>query len=388
MSASQNQTLIVIGRGIVGLSIAYEMCQLGWNVTVIGPKERLGTASHAAVGVSSLKGHILPSQTLFLAKLKGHEQLPHWLAKIERDSGQKIPQIKSGVVEPFFGLDGFSYLSERVFHRKFRGCLRARLVGQSELSQAFFGAPFLKATPRGAFYYPGDLWFDPIATLEALETAILRLNGTFIDDTVCRVSPGGIASIQVYGANSQYSAKEVVVAVGAYTSDLLEKSGLPTLPLQLSPGETLYAQTDFDLSFNLRIGKTNYVGHQSELRWGSTSRSGDNLETELAAGPVLRGIEALWSEASRVFKSEYLQPNRKSIRWGLRTRTKDRAPVVGQLFWPNHVQKRVWVATGFYKNGLQLAGLLARQIGANLLGAQQTSWEKQICRLVDPARLT
>jgi glycine/D-amino acid oxidase-like deaminating enzyme len=363
------------------------MCQRGWDVTVIGPRERLGTASHAAVGVSSLKGHILPSQPLFLAKLKGHEQLPHWLANIERDSGQKIPQIKSGVVEPFFDLDGFSYLSERVFHRKFRGCLRARLVGQSELSEAFFSPPFLNTTPRGAFYYPGDLWFDPIATLGALETAILRLKGTFIDDTVCRVSPGELAGIQVHGANAHYSAKEVVVAVGAYTGDILQNSGLPTLHLQLSPGETLYAQTNLDLSFNLRLGKTNYVGYQSELRWGSTSRSADNLETELGAGPAMRGIEALWSEASRIFKPDYLQPNHKSIKWGLRTRTRDRAPVVGPLFWPNHELNKVWVATGFYKNGLQLAGLIAHQVGANLAGAQVTSWEKQIWRLVDPARL-
>lgn len=363
-------------------------------MTVIGPKERGGTASHAAIGVSSLKGHILPSQTLFLAKLKGHEQLPQWLAKIERDSGRSIPQLKSGVVEPFFDKAGFSYLSERVFHGKFRGCLRARLVGPNEQGEPLLGAALLQESPRGAFHYPGDLWFDPVVTLQALELAILRLEGKIIADTALRVIPRDTGNIEVRCSGGAYEAKDIVVAAGAFTTEILAESGLPALPLQLSPGETAYAQTAADLSMNLRLGKTNYVGCGSELRWGSTSRTGNTLDKELALGPSALEIDRLWQEASRLLKPGFLQRDRMTVRWGLRTRVRDRAPVVGPLFWPNSEPKppqghqKVWVAVGFYKNGLQLAGFLARHLGDALCGAPLDPWNQQIERLVTPSRLT
>lgn len=363
------------------------MSQRGWQVTVIGPRERFGTASHAAIGVSSLKGHILPSQALFLAKLKGHEQLPHWLAKIEQDSGQFIPQIKSGVVEPFFDRAGFSYLSERVFHGKFRGCLRARLMAPNELAESSLHVPFLQKSPRGAFYYPGDLWFDPVQTLQALEQAILRLNGTIIDDTVHRVSPGVSGEMQVICTEGVYRAKEALLAAGAFSNDILGESGLPTLPLQLSPGETLYAQTDAELSINLRLGKTNYVGHNRQLRWGSTSRTANSLQKELALGPSAGGIETLWDEASRLTKPDFLFRDRMSLKWGIRTRVRDRAPVVGPLFWPNQGQEKLWVAVGFYKNGLQLAGYLARYLADSLCGIPSGHQDQQIWRLIAPSRL-
>jgi glycine/D-amino acid oxidase-like deaminating enzyme len=397
LNAKRELSVHVIGRGIIGLSIAYEMCLRGWQVTVLGPKDLSGTASRAAVGVSSLKGHILPGHPLFLAKMKGHEGLPGWLKNIERDSGQVIPQLRSGVVEPFFDLKGFQYLSERIFHGKYRGCLRARLYGEGTDAEAQTGAGLLRPRPRGAFVYSGDLWFDPDKTLTALETAIVRLGGTFLDVLVKRVIPdlGSGASIEAEvdtgtdqsGQSIRIKAQEVVIAAGAFTSEILETSLLPSLGLQYSPGETLFAKLNVAEPFNLRLGKTNYVAHEGLLRWGSSSRVVRDLAQEIQGGASPSAVQTLLSDAERFIKPTFMQQSSLQVRWGIRTRVRDRAPVVGPLFWPDLPLKKVWVAVGFYKNGLQLAGLLAHYLGDALSGVPVTPLQSLIQALVHPERV-
>lgn len=369
-------------------------------MTVLGPKERFGTASYAAIGVSSLKGHILPSQPLFQAKLHGHALLPAWLTAIENDAKVVIPQLKTGVVEPFFDLPGFAYLSERVFHGQFRGCLRGHLISAQEMRARNLGTSLLGVVPRGGFLYPGDLWFDPSATLDALEKAIQNRGGSILEGLVTRVIPqvGGGLEIEVANAlgspsgshadRTLFKAREVVLAAGAFSCAILQQSGLPPVSLQLAPGETLDAPLDVQEGLNLRLGKTNYVAHGGMLRWGSTSRIGRDLSLEIESGGASpQGVESLWKEAHRYLNGAHISPARATVRWGIRTRVRDRAPVVGPLFWPHSRTQKLWVALGFYKNGLQLAGLLAGFLGDSLCAVPRTSFHTRIQALVHPDRL-
>jgi len=61
-----------------------------------------------------------------------------------------------------------------------------------------------------------------------------------------------------------------------------------------------------------------------------------------------------------------------SVRWGWRGRFRDRCPAIGPLFWPD-LERRLWVALGFYKNGLQLSHLFAQEIANNLASGAYSS---------------
>ena len=61
-------------------------------------------------------------------------------------------------------------------------------------------------------------------------------------------------------------------------------------------------------------------------------------------------------------------------RFGLRLRTKDRAPVCGRL---SGFADRIWVFSGFYKNGLQLAPLMAADLAQAIASNDETVISKQ-----------
>lgn len=90
---------IVIGAGIVGLSIARELRKAGLNVVVLERGSAGREASWAGAGMLSPHGEKLPDA--FWAA-KAHEALtryPTWVCELEAETGRKIDYRASGSVE-------------------------------------------------------------------------------------------------------------------------------------------------------------------------------------------------------------------------------------------------------------------------------------------------
>ncbi len=350
--------IVVIGRGIAGLAAAFELKKAGFPVRVVGPAraaEPPGVGTRAATGISAMKGAVLPQKALFAAKAAGHALLPAWLDEVERiAAGPLIPRTFAGVSELFFDLTGYEGIRARVFHRKFTGCYRAEVLDPIGLmSRGGDLSPFGLA-PRGGFFYPRDGWYDPEAALMALEAALANLGVPFTDAAVERLAEHPDAGLEIRAGNGTLRCREAVLAAGVWTDRILAASGIAALPAQTAfAGETLRGKGSGAGTVVTTFNRTSLVAIGGRIQYGSTCYPAASLFAGPDAGKV--------AELRARYEAHAPLPAFSEVAFGLRARAPDRLPTVGPLFFPSG-NRRFWVLTGLYKNGLQLAPLFARDL--------------------------
>lgn len=342
--------ILVIGRGIAGLAVAFELLKHRKKAVVIGPASLERTASAAAVGLSSLKGQYHASKPLFAAKVDGHKHLWPWLAEIEAISGLTIPRFQSCSHEPYWSLMEYERIRERVFHRTFSGHTGARFSNPDEAVQALFSQPFL-----GHAIYDGDLWFDPRKCLEALEVAIVKLGGLLIDETVARIVKDGEA-VRAEGVENSFKSEHLILAAGIYSDTILNNSGILAPKQRAVFGETLVTDKFSQGSPHIvHMGQKHLIRHQGGWSYGSSS-----INIESFDGSDFESAEPALQQDSRLTAG--LLSNRFSTRYtGIRGRYPDIAPGMGELKLPDSKAK-IMIFSGFYKNGLQLAPFFAEKL--------------------------
>lgn len=414
---------VILGRGFGGLSIGWELQQQGHQVTVVGMPYQGGLgdlgkaafqsfigipASRAAIGVSSLKGHFLPQTKMFREKILGHQGLFPWVDQISRVSGIQVPFFRGSLFEPFFTKTEFAHLHERIFHGNFHGFYKNQILTPQEFQESYLGWSELKKTALGAFQFFDDLWFDPGRCLDALEAAIAKKGGQIIPGSFKALnSPkkDGRASIKVtIQSESQeivLSCDQMVIACGSSTNDILTTLKVPNLPLSLCTGVT---SITLDLSqrcqspWSLRIRKTNIVGYETTLRYGSSSfnKKASSLN-QLASNDQAQDIDDTEKAHSSEIFNLINRPQNVSYLWGARVRTKDRAPMLGnlkmlcdhQMFtssndYPTSLLENVWIITGFYKNGLQLSWSFAQKLAAAMIAKKADLIEDEFSLIRSP----
>lgn len=342
----------VIGRGIAGLSTAFALLQKGFKVTVIGPNSPLTTATHAAVGLSSLKGQFHAKKPLFAAKVAGHLFLPNWLASIELVSKLPIPRFFADSIEPYWTLKDFERIRERVFHRDFSGHTGARL--DSAITSAY-----LSENPLGAAVYDSDFWYDPRIALQSLERAISSLGGTLDDRLVHSIhQKNGIEAVLT--VDKPIKSDHCILAAGIYSNKILENSGIKAPKMRAVAGETLlFDKLSADYPQIIHIGKSHFVRTNDAALFGSSS-------FDIAELPALNDLKEgrvnLGADDFKPSRSLKIDTSIKSICYkGVRARFADMGPGVGELNVPESKNKLI-LFSGFYKSGLQLAPLFAQNL--------------------------
>jgi glycine/D-amino acid oxidase-like deaminating enzyme len=328
---------------------------------------------------------------MFREKILGHQGLFQWVNQISRVSGIQIPFFRGALFEPFFTKTEFAHLHERIFHGNFHGLYKNKILTPQEFEHSYLGWSDLKKPALGAFQFFDDLWFDPGKCLDALEGALIKKGGNIIPGSfkalISENKEGPISIKVTIHSGSQeiiLSCDQVVIACGASTNDILQTLEVPTLPLNLCTGVTTLSR-DVNLRrqspWCLRIRKTNIVGLESSSRYGSSSfnKKASSL-SQLASQDKIHDIdETDKANNTDIFKL-INRPQNVSYLWGARVRTKDRAPVMGNLKmlcdhrlftsannYPPSLLDSVWIITGFYKNGLQLSWSFAQKLSAAML---------------------
>ena len=349
----------VIGRGIVGLSVAFALQRRGIRVRIVGPAAKLGSATVAAVGTSTLKGNILATSPLFALKMRGHSGLVDWLNTIERASGRAVSRDFSGAFEPFYNQKDYVYQRNRVFHRQFTGCFSLKVLGQKALCSRFSSGGVFPRQALGAFHYFRDGWYDPLMCLAALEEALKRGGADFLSGQVVNIKPNPMGGQLIQTDAGCDEAQQTVLAAGVFSDEILAASGFSGICQEPVEGETVLIDAPGLNDMVLKLGNMNLVAHAGIVRVGSSSRRQVDLVHCQASGPAAEELSERATAlvgASPVFSST----------WGIRGRFKDHSPAIGSLKWANFAQP-LWLATGFYKNGLQLAPLLAEKLADLML---------------------
>jgi len=361
-NSSSQPRVAIIGAGIIGLSLAFELAfRRGTQVTLFDTRACGRGASWAAAGMiapafeAAAEAGVHPR--LFDLCLESANLWPDFAAEIERASG-----LPSGF-EPAPALAVAMEAGEAAHLAAIGRVLAARGVAHRALSGEDVRRlePALSGEVLGGLELETDTRVDNRRTVTALLAALVaNPRVSFVDGPAPLRSSGGRIVLEGHDA--------VIVAAGWETSVIkVEEQG------------ALYSLVNWDTALDdidchggqmlsvaagegaprrvVRAGHVYLVPRGGQVVIGATMETGRVIDT-----PEDEVIEALRAEGVKLCPA--LAGALVTERWaGVRPGTPDHAPFIGETAAPC-----VYVAAGHYRNGILLAPVTAQIIADQILG--------------------
>ncbi|MFN8038608.1 MAG: glycine oxidase ThiO [Acidimicrobiales bacterium] len=337
--------LVVVGGGVIGLSIAWRAAQRGADVTVVDPEPTRG-ASWVAGGMLAPTAEAQPGEEALLRLgLASAERWPAFVDELEAVSGTDAGMSRAGTLVVARDADEAADLGVLGALQERLGLAAERLTSR----EARRLEPALAPSVRGALWLPDDHQVDNRLLLAALVSAAGRA-GVVYDRTVATTA----GRHQVVLADGRgVEADEVVVATGAHALPLVGDDGAATcLPVRPVKGQILRVRATPGAVLPHRTvrGEGIYVipRPHGEIAIGATSEE-RGFDTTVTAGAVLDLLRDAWELLPGLAEAELVEAIA-----GLRPGTPDNAPLLGRPRSGGPL-----VATGHHRNGVLLAPITA-----------------------------
>jgi glycine oxidase len=355
--------VLVIGGGIIGLSVAWRAAQRGLAVVLADPAPGQG-ATHAAAGMlTPVAEAAYAERQLFELGSESLRRYPDFAAELTELTGLPTGFQRSGTLQVAYDGDDLAVLEEMRLLQESFGWPAQRLTGR----ECRAAEPLLDPSVRGGLLVAGDGSVDPrllaAALLAAAQAAGARLVRQAAAELLTSPSAATEPDGRVTGARladgSVITAPRLVLAAG------WQSAGLAGLPAGLAPpvrpvkGQILRLRPApcggpaSLLSQTVRgvvRGSSVYLVPRAdgELVVGATQEE-LGPDTTVTAGGVwelLRDARLLVPGITELELAEAVA--------GLRPGTPDNAPVLGPAALPGLV-----LATGHFRGGVLLAPVTA-----------------------------
>jgi glycine oxidase len=357
--APDSVDVVVVGAGVIGLSVAWRLAARGQSVAVFDRDTAGSGASLAATGMLAAAAELEPggAELLPLA-LESQRLWPDFRASLEAASDLTIDYRHDGTLVVALGRDEVERLRAR-YELHTRSGLPTRWIGGAEARSL---EPGLRPSVMAGLFCPDDHQVDPRRLMAALRGAFRAAGGVLIED--CAVEALETAGGRVGGVRTARRitrAGTVILATGAWATDgHLLPPGL-RLPVRPLKGQALALRSSQRTGALAHVVWTEQVHlapkHDGSLIVGATVEE-SGFDTAVTAG----GLYALLEGARRALPSvEDMQV--EAVWTGLRPTSDDDAPIIGATAIAGLV-----IATGHHRNGILLAPVTARAIEDLVLG--------------------
>jgi glycine oxidase len=366
--------VIVVGAGIIGMSIAWRAVKRGMSVLLL---ER-GTCGAGTSSVAA--GMLAPvaeaefgegGRRLVELGLASAARWPGFAEELEQASGVPVGFLKAGTMLVAADADEAAALERELALRHSLG-LEVQALLPSEARER---EPALAPVIRAALEAPADHSVDPRLALKALEAAC-RAGGVEVREqvTVERLALSSAERVQgvVLDGGEELRAGCVVLAAGPWSESIgavPERARVPVRPVR---GQILRLRDRSGAGLLSRVLR--FDGGYLVPRADGAYVLGATVEErgyELA--PTAGGVYELLRDAHEILPGiSELEIEELSV--GLRPGTPDNVPLIGS----SGVDGLVW-ATGHYRNGILLAPLTA-DIVAGLLADEEPDPLLELCR--------
>lgn len=354
--------MIVVGAGIVGLSIAWRAAQAGLEVTLVDPEPGHG-ASRAAAGMLAPVSEVHDGEEPLLAlNAASHARWPAFADELSACSELPVQLRRDGTLVVAFDDDDMRTVDE-VFELQSRLGLDVSRRGSRDCRRL---EPLLSPRVRGGVLVADEANVDGRAVCEALLVAVERMGGRVVRERVDEVLVAGdrVTGVRLVGGPA-LPAEHVVLAAGAWSGCGL---GLPpgvTPPVRPVKGQILRLRFDPKLpmvSRNVRAsvrGRSVYLVPRAngELVVGATVEE-QGFDTSVTAAGVHGLLDAAIDVVPAVGELELIEAIAR-----LRPGTPDNAPAIGTTDLDGLV-----LATGHHRNGVLLAPVTADAVVTVLRG--------------------
>jgi glycine oxidase len=345
--------VVIVGGGIIGGSIAFDLARRDLRVAVVDRQELAREASWAAAGMLSPAPDCpsaIPLVPLGRASLGLY---PEFVGAVEEASGLRTGFRKGGAVEVICHGDAERELSTLVALHRGLGLACEPLP----LDEAVKMEPALGRDARAAAFLPDECSIEPRALTSAVLAAAASAGAALcpgVEVTSLVFDQKKCAGVKTSGGEI-FHAGRVVLAAGCWSSQIPEAAPYaPTLPVRgqmialrhsgTSIRHVLRSERGYLVPRNLEIPQTVVVGSTIENA---------GYEKLVTSGGVENILSAANELVPELEKAEIIET------WcGLRPGSPDQLPILG----PVDIEGLVF-ATGHYRNGILLAPVTAKLIG-------------------------
>jgi glycine oxidase len=361
MSTSGKADVLVIGGGVIGLSIAWRAALRGLRVAVADPAPGTGASRAAAGMITPISEAAYAEKELFRLGRESQRRYPAFADELTAVTGLPTGYRQGGTLQVAYDADDLALLGEYQALQESFGVPARRLTAR-ECRQA---EPMLDPGIRGGLLAADDASVDPRLLTTALLAAARQAGADVILQPAAEIlgAGDGRAAGALLGDGTRVLAPWVVLAAGWNSGSV---AGLPagTAPpvrpvkgqiLRLTPGPG-GPGTDGPPGLLTRTvrgivrGSSVYLvpRESGELVIGATQEE-LGADTRVTAGGVWELLRDARAVVPGITELEFAEAVA-----GLRPGTPDNAPVLGPSALPGLV-----MATGHFRAGVLLAPVTA-----------------------------
>jgi glycine oxidase len=342
--------VIIVGGGVIGLSIARELALQGRSTLVLDRGNPRDATSWAAAGMLAPQSETDSPSPFFDLCLASARLYPEWAKHLHQESGIDPEYADSGLLFVASTEEALCRLRRNLEWQHSMG-LKGELLSPEDAVRL---EPQLTLPLRGAALIRGECHVTPRRLLEALTGACAAKRVEIRRGvSVLEVLQEGGRVAGVRTSTEHFSGGHVVIASGVRSPEIEGLSpAVPVVPrkgqiLSLTcqpPGFTHMIRWDHAYMVPRRNG---------ELVVGATNEDVgfDRSITPAGVGSLLQSAQQLSSHLANLPIGE--------IWTGLRPATPDGLPVIGK----SAIEGLIY-ATGHYRNGILLAPVTARSVGS------------------------
>jgi glycine oxidase len=336
--------VIVVGAGIVGCSVAYELTRAGARVQVLEPRKPGQGATRASAGILApyIEGHADIFRDLGARSLELYDG---FIARLRDDSGHEIPYQRNGTLELAFSdadVERLNALSATLWNQG----VEARWITPDGFGDL---EPLAARNARGALLIPIH-GFVGVTSLTLAAAAAAEKSGAEFKSAVGAVRiyslPGNRVGVQT--SSAMWEADRVVLAAGSWSSQITVQ-GADVVPVKPIRGQLIQLQAEPGAIRRVLWGPNGYIvpWPDGAILVGSTVE--DVGFDESHTQEAVDRLRAAAIELAPVLAAAPMT----SVRTGLRPRGPDELPILG----PSRAVPGLVYATAHYRNGVMFTPL-------------------------------
>lgn len=348
--------VLIIGGGVIGLSIARELHKQGARRITLLEKGVCGReSSWAAAGMLGPQAETDEFGPFYGMCTASRDLYPAYAADLLAETGVDVELERSGTLSLAFTEDEGKTLMRRYRLHRDHG-QEVELLSQDELLRL---EPYLSASVQFGLRFANDWQVENRLLMTALRK-FAEINSIEVheDTPVDRLllENGRVAGAQT--SAETFRADHTIIATGAWTS--LIKLGPVDFPLEIEPirGQMICLRHERRMFASVIYGRGGYIVPRADGRVlaGSTTENAgfEKVVTDDAADKLLKMAREI---------SPFLEGVEIEDHWsGLRPHAVDGQPVLGPITGIADLT----LATGHYRNGILLAPLTAQIVARHV----------------------
>lgn len=343
--------VLIIGGGVIGLAAARELRLAGAGRVTVLERGRAGhEASWAAAGMLAPDAETETVDAMYRLCRRSNELYPEFAASLFDETGIDIELDRTGTICVAFSNDDSEHLRRRMAAQQTAG-INAELLSSTDIGGL---ESSLSRDVVGGVLYPDNGQVENRKLVAALlefarQNSIEVHENSPADKLVIR--NGKAVGISVKGKSLEADA--IVIAAGAWQSELLDKADVRCPPVTPVKGQVIAYERVSSLR-HVVYGAGGYLvpRRDGRLLVGATVEDA-GFNTEVTP----EGVLSLRNSAERLLPG--LAGREPDDKWaGLRPFAAGGEPVIGAV--PG--VSGLFVAAGHYRNGILLAPVTARLI--------------------------